>query len=283
MLEIPRRKQRITVALPASLTIDVPHLREKTTRIGMIARALAIFRVEEVVIYQDKESGKALEEGRFLEKILRFAETPQYLRRHFFKMDPELQFTGALPPLRSPHHPDREEPRPGQLREGAVISSGAGSEVDAGYKRLVSVKTQLERSTRITVRMTKVFPALEGEQVDPSGLHIYWGFRVSRENRTLGEVIRKGDQDLTISTSRKGTEIREVMEKLRARWEATRRALVLFGSPREGVTDIVLRSHARISDLDFNINTIPDQGVETVRTEEAVMSTLAVLNTLGEA
>jgi predicted SPOUT superfamily RNA methylase MTH1 len=30
--------------------------------------------------------------------------------------------------------------------------------------------------------------------------------------------------------------------------------------------------------MDFNVNTIPDQGVETVRTEEALWSSLAVLN-----
>ena len=33
---------------------------------------------------------------------------------------------------------------------------------------------------------------------------------------------------------------------------------------------------------DFNVNTIPDQGVETVRTEEALWSALAVLNVLEE-
>jgi predicted SPOUT superfamily RNA methylase MTH1 len=32
--------------------------------------------------------------------------------------------------------------------------------------------------------------------------------------------------------------------------------------------------------MDFNLNTIPDQGVETVRTEEALWSSLALLNVL---
>jgi len=32
--------------------------------------------------------------------------------------------------------------------------------------------------------------------------------------------------------------------------------------------------------MDFNLNTIPDQGVETVRTEEALWGSLAVLNIL---
>ena len=283
MLEVPKRKQRIAVALPATLTLDIPHLREKTARIGLIARSLAIFRVEEAIIYPDQESDKAREEGRLFEKILRFGETPQYLRKHVFKMDPDLRYAGVLPPLRSPHHPNREEPRPGQFREGVVLSSGANSKVDVGFKDHVSVNARLEMSRRVTVRMTRLSPVLEGELVDPSGLHIYWGFMVSRETRTLGEVMKRGDRDLTVSTSRKGTDIRQVIGKLRDRWKAARRPLIMFGSPREGIPEILSRSHARTTDVDFNLNIVPDQGVETIRTEEALLSTLAVLNMFEEA
>jgi len=31
---------------------------------------------------------------------------------------------------------------------------------------------------------------------------------------------------------------------------------------------------------DFTVNTIPDQGTETVRTEEALYASLAILNTI---
>lgn len=282
MQEVPRRRQNLTVALPGTLTLDIPHLREKTARVGLVARILATFRVDEVVIYQDQKNQKALEESRLFEKVLRFQETPQYLRKHLFRMDPDLKYAGVLPPLRSPHHPNREEPSIGQLREAVVVSSGPNSRVDAGFDSTVEVRSSLEKSKRLTIRITRSSPSLEGEQVDRSRLHIYWGFKVTRETRSLGEIIRRGDQDLAISTSKKGTDIRQAMERLRETWRASSRTLLMFGSPREGILEILARESAKVSELDFNLNTIPIQGVETVRTEEALLGTLAVLNLLEE-
>ncbi len=105
MMEVPRRPQRLSVALPASFTKDVPHLREKTSRVGLIARSLAIFRVDEAVIYNDETGKSPKSEGRLFEKLLAYQETPQYLRKALFKQDPDLQFSGILPPLRMPSHP----------------------------------------------------------------------------------------------------------------------------------------------------------------------------------
>lgn len=282
MQEVPRRRQNLTVALPGTLTLDIPHLREKTARVGLVARILATFRVDEVIIYQDQKNQKALEESGLFEKVLRFQETPQYLRKHLFRMDPDLKYAGVLPPLRSPHHPNREEPSIGQLREAVVVSSGPNSRVDAGFDSTVEVRSSLEKSKRLTIRITRSSPSLEGEQVDRSRLHIYWGFKVTRETRSLGEIIRRGDQDLAISTSKKGTDIRQAMERLRETWRASSRTLLMFGSPREGIPEILARESAKVSELDFNLNTIPIQGVETVRTEEALLGTLAVLNLLEE-
>ncbi len=50
---------------------------------------------------------------------------------------------------------------------------------------------------------------------------------------------------------------------------------VVFGSPARGV-DAFLREESM--ERYCTINTIPHQGTETVRTEEAVFSTLALLN-----
>ncbi len=283
MLGAPKRPQHLSVALPASLTQDVPHLREKTGRVGLIARALAIFRVEEVAIYNDKPGREAEVEGRFLEKLLVYQETPQYLRRAIFTRDPDLQFAGILPPLRSPNHPDAASPKVGQLREGVVLESGNRSKVDAGFRIPVEVPSRLKRSDKVTVRLTRTSPQLEAEVKDPSGLAIYWGFRVTRGNFRLSDFVRSGKQDLTISTSRKGKNVREVVEDLTLLWKSSRRPLVLFGSPDEGVPEILSREGANVAEVaDFNLNMVPNQGVETVRTEEAVLATLAELNLLEE-
>lgn len=275
--------RRVTVAIPASLTKDVPHLREKTAKIGLIGRTLAIFRVDRIVIYQDEPRGSQGEyDARLLEKILRFQETPQYLRRHLFKMDPDLQFTGTLPPLRTPHHPNRMDPEIGQTREGIVVSSTSRtSSVEAGYKQQVDLKTKRSISERVTLRITKTKPELEGELVDPAGLRIYWGFRVQREDLPLAELVKKGDHDMTLSTSRKGQDVREVLPALQHKWQTSYSPLILFGSPSRGIPEILADTGTRVEDVaDFNLNTIPHQGVETVRTEEALMASLAILNLL---
>ncbi len=204
MAQPARRPQIISVALPASLTLDIPHLREKTARLGFVSRALATFRVEEAIIYRDRPGAEIDREAKLIEKMLTYIETPQYLRRLVFKMDPDLQYAGTLPPLRTPNHPDKQNPTPGQLREGVVVQSGPSSMVEAGFRNLVRVKSKLATSGRITIRLTRISAELEGEIVEPSGLTIYWGFRVARGNVSLSEIVRNRKFDLTISTSRKG-------------------------------------------------------------------------------
>ena len=283
MAHPPRRPKIVSVALPASLTLDIPHLREKTGRLGFVSRALATFRVENAIIYRDKPGTEIDREARLIEKILTYVETPQYLRRLLFKMDPDLQYAGTLPPLRTPNHPDKQSPSPGLLREGVVVQSGPSSMIEAGFSSLVRVSSALQTSGRVTIRLTRVSPELEGEIVKSSGLTIYWGFRVARGNVSLSEIVRSKKFDLTISTSRKGVDVREITPELREKWKSSRRPLIVFGSPNDGVPEILARSGLNISDtMDLDLNTIPNQGVETIRTEEALWGSLAVLNVLEE-
>src|SRR5215467_5387424 len=156
MSQPPRRKQHVAVAVPASLTMDIPHLREKTSRIGYLGRSLAIFRVEQVLIYLDQDNEPARREARLVEKILRFQETPPYLRRELFTVDKDLAFTGILPPLRTPSHPDRKQPEIGTTREAYVKSSGRSSEVNAGFQQPVVVNASLKARTRVTNRVTSL-------------------------------------------------------------------------------------------------------------------------------
>jgi len=281
MAQSARRSQIVSVALPGSLTRDIPHLREKTARIGFVSRALATFRVEEVIIYRDRPGAEVDREASLIEKMLTYIETPQYLRRLLFKMDPDLRYAGTLPPLRTPNHPDKQNPSPGLLREGVVVQSGSSSMIEAGFRNLVRVRSKLPTSERMTIRLTKDLPELEGEIIEPSRLTIYWGFRVARGNVSLPEIVRSRKFDLTISTSRKGTDVREITPDLTTKWKSARHPLIVFGSPNEGIPEILARSGMNVSNaMDFNLNTIPGQGVETIRTEEALWGSLAVLNVL---
>ena len=274
----------MTVALPSSLTREVPHLREKTSKAGMIARALGIYRVERVVIYNDDSEGGSSDNGSLLQKLLSFQETPQYLRKSIFGQQADFQFTGILPPLRLPSHPSVEDPRPGLIREALVVESGETSRVNAGFKDTIKLPTRLKLKQRVTIKLVKTKPSLEGELIDANRLPIYWGFSITRTDSKLNQVIKGENPDLTISTSRKGRPFQAVSTELGIRWKTSRRPLVLFGSPSEGIPDILEKEGIRVDTVsDYNLNTIPHQGVETVRTEEALHATLACLSQLGDS
>lgn len=98
-------KHRLAVAVPASVVADTPHLREKTSKIGFIGRAAAIFRVDEIIVYADDPKTNQNRDLDLIALLLSYMETPQYLRKRLFELKPELQYAGILPPLRTPHHP----------------------------------------------------------------------------------------------------------------------------------------------------------------------------------
>ena len=80
----------LDVAIPDTALRDCSDLREKTIRIGRMGRAFAIFRVECVFVYTtgllptNQKHDSAL-----LLKLLRFMDTPQYLRRRVFPHSPD--------------------------------------------------------------------------------------------------------------------------------------------------------------------------------------------------
>ena len=117
----------------------------KTSLTGQIARALAVFCVDEVVIFDDGqgkqqkngygghqqyESGEGSYTGysdpnHFLMHLLSYLETPPHLRKHLFPMHPDLRTAGSLPSLDMPHHLRAYEWC--QYREGVTIESLAQS------------------------------------------------------------------------------------------------------------------------------------------------------------
>ena len=64
------------------------------------------------------------------------------------------------------------------------------------------------------------------------------------------------------------------------KWKNANLVLVAFGAPAHGLYEIVDDEGANLDDVtDFVVNMVPDQGTETVRTEEALLASLAVFNT----
>jgi len=281
-----RRSYELSVAIPGSLIVDVPHLREKTFRVGLIGRAAAIFRVDEIIIFPDLPHTDQSRDIKLVTILLSYMETPQYLRKKLFKIRPELQYAGALPPLRTPHHPlsDKTESlKIGEHREGVVTSVvKGGSLVDIGVERPVLVsESRLPLNNRVTVKVTGLGKHPKAVLTGRGEIKSYWGYRETVSDVPLGQFLKNRSFDLVVATSRRGRPLIEVTDELGKRWKRSDRILVAFGAPTQGLYEIAAREHVSLDEIvPFVINTIPGQGAETVRTEEAVYASLAVLNLL---
>ncbi len=279
----PKRHPSIAIAIPASLTIDLPHLREKTVKVGIIGRAAAVFRVDEILIYLDKHGVES--EGELLCQLLKYLDTPQYLRKRIFRISPFLKYAGLLPPLKAPHHTVESKIKQitrGYFREGVIVkSSRKGSLVDIGLEKLFPLSKSLPVGQRVTVRIIKRRGGIRVKLASKDDVTIYWGFKVSFTGKNLVKTVRESNADLIIATSRYGALIYDVADDLCKKIIKCKKVLVLFGSSHEGLFEIARREKADLKEIaDFIINTIPFQGTETVRTEEAIFATLSILNVL---
>lgn len=274
----------ISIAVPASLVSDVPHLREKTGKIGMIGRAAAIFGVEEIIVYPDEHFGKQKREIDLIVTVLSYLETPQYLRKKLFKIRPELRYAGVLPPLRSQHHPltsSLEDLAEDEIRDGVVVATRkSGVFVDVGLKQDAFIRNVRQSvGRRVTVELKKRDGKLESRVIKRSEIRGYWGYQVKLSKLDLGKILRNPNFDLVIGTSSYGRLIKEVYRELEDRWRNSKKVLVVFGAPSQGLYDIAKREKFDLESVtDFVVNVIPNQKVETVRTEEAVHATLGILN-----
>ena len=175
------RMSTLTIAIPGSIVSNAQTQELRTHLVGQIARAAAIYHVDEIVVFNDRlgkdirpyyrnnrrrehhnprdgrdgdrgdgdGNAKKQEEDQkdqeadfkppekrlqastdphaFMARILQYCECPQYLRRHFFPMHPDLQFAGLLAPLDAPHHVRALDRSP--FREGVVMDTkGSGDE-----------------------------------------------------------------------------------------------------------------------------------------------------------
>ena len=272
------------VAIPASLISDTPHLREKTAKIGYIGRAAAIFRVNEIIIYADNPKVNQKNDLGLIELLLSYMETPQYLRRILFELKPELQFAGILPPLRTPNHPLTGRIRDlkiGDYREGVAISkSNEGALIEIGSERpAVLSKAQVTINQRLTVKITKITDHVEVQIANRKEVPEYWGYEISIEHRSLSTFLNSRRFDLTVGTSKIADRFQDVSNALIAQWKGANSIVLLFGAPTRGLFEIAKDQGTNLCDqVDFLLNTIPYQGTETVRTEEALLATLAILN-----
>ncbi len=278
-------RKKLAIAIPTSVISDTPHLREKTSKIGFIGRTAAIFRVDEIIVYPDNvRKSKQKNEADLIRLLLSYLETPQYLRKRFFKLDPRLKYAGILPPLRTPHHPlnrKAKKLKPGEYREGVTTGkTKEGVLIDIGVERSALVReTQWALGKRLTLQIVKVGEHIEAQVISKDEVPSYWGYKVTVETSSFGKLVENGTFDLVIATSKIGIGFVNVAKKITEKWQKADYKLVAFGAPSRGLHEIMDNEGADLNVVaDFVVNMVPEQGTETVRTEEALIASLAVFN-----
>lgn len=250
----------LSIAIPSSSLINENDPKIKTYKMGLIARAAAVFRVDEVLVYHDPRK----DESKFMVEILEYLRAPQYLRKKLFPLRSGLKYVGALPPLQIPSHRPKHL-KIGEVREGVVRKVGPDGKswVDVGADALALLEKEVEMGARLTVRVCSKKPLVVEEEVPQE----YWGYKVL--NIELKKLLNREGAVIT-SKNCPNPGISEISEML------TRDLTLVFGNPEEGIFEISERLNIKIKNKCWNL--VPQQGTETVRLEEAIFSGLSVLN-----
>ena len=269
-------KDELSIFIPNSFLSESKDLKIRTYKVGILGRALAIFQADNVVIYNDdnvkNEDGE--NDGRFIAEVLSYMNTPQYLRKQAFPIKAELKHVGILPPLRTPHHPVNSQPDVGDYRQGFTVKRNKkGTFVDIGMDKLAFCKEQLSVKKIFDFKITKI--AKKEVIVTPDKPDdVYWGYNVISSNKSLKNSLKLIKPNLVIETTRYGDYIDSIFDELKHKVDECNSIAILFGGPYSSIQEDVSGGNWDL----LKVNTIPYQGTETVRTEEAVVATLSLFN-----
>ncbi|XP_048876472.1 putative methyltransferase C9orf114 homolog [Brienomyrus brachyistius] len=305
LIEETGRKKRgrpytVSIALPGSVLDNAQSPELRTYLAGQIARACTVFCIDEVVVFDECGEDPKSVEGEFkgvgkkgnacvqLARILQYLECPQYLRKSFFPKHQDLQFAGLLNPLDSPHHMRMDEEA--EFREGVVLDRpckpGKGSLVNCGMRKEVQIDKQLQAGLRVTVCLSKnqrpdgrVFKGVVvAPHVPRSDAGFYWGYSVrlaSCLSNVFTECPHKNGYDLTVGTSERGSNVDHFM------LPPFKHLLVVFGGVQGLEASVDADQNLDIADpsvlFHHYLNTCPNQGSRTIRTEEAILISLSIL------
>ncbi|WP_101294434.1 putative RNA uridine N3 methyltransferase [Halegenticoccus soli] len=289
----------LTVCVPSSLAREAEDQREATRKLGYVARAAAVFRADRLVVFPDREGERRQRwGGEFVATVLEYAATPPYLRQEAWGKRDELRSVGVLPPLLVSPQTGSEPDGSGSLRQGIVTEVGPEGRVrvNCGLQHPISLIAppgmEVEEGERVTVRISSREP-VRARIVDEAPP----GFVVERVD--LPEALGREDAGVRIATSRHGRKLSvSRLSDLAGRLAGG--MTVAFGAPERGLPEIlgvavedipagptgegfspVDESDGRSVEpdpgFDLWLNTIPRQGSEVVRTEEAMFASLGCL------
>jgi len=265
---------KLSVAIPESALSDESLKIDKTRKISILARACSIFKIDTIYVYQD--GGDYKQDGNLLVMILRYLETPQFLRRRLYPKMNDLKFAGVLQPLKIPSHITPANAKKivrGDVREGIIVSVKGKRFVDVGINQLIQFYGKTGMGKRITVQFKEGYPKLSVKEIEKSEIQSYWGYSV-KERANLYSILSEWKGSVII-TSRKGkTATKDQLSKYT---KSDQPVLVAFGSPEKGIHEILGGKMKNVQNAK-SLNFFPNQATETVRLEEALLGTLAIIN-----
>jgi len=265
--------KRVCVAIPDTVLEEHDSLRDKTLKLGLIARYCSIFGVDLIRVFHDPR-GRG--ESAFMRRVLEYLETPQYLRKRLFPLSDELKFAGLLPPLRTPSHRPKvplDKLQVGEYREGFVLAEGTSA--DVGLDSPAKLQHRGSPNKRVTVRIAAKSP-LMAVVVDRREVNQYWGYSVDVCGMT--ELLSDSAFPLKIATSRGGESVVASLPAIRASLEGAKGVMLIFGSPSRGLFETFGKDLRQR--VDYVVNLFPEQNVATVRSEEAMLAALYLLELL---
>ena len=264
----------LSIAIPdSSLQDESTHLY-KTKKVSIIARACAIFKINQIFIYKDKNGNKS--DSMLLLTLLKYLETPPYFRRQLFPKSKLLSYSGVLQPLNISNHlvtSNQKLIKNGDIRDGLIINYKGRKFIDIGINKPITYFGKKKPGTRIVVKIIDTKPNFVIKEISTDDTEDYLGYKV-KERGNLFATLSSWTGKI-ILTSKKG----KIFTQSDARkiTNPTDPILLVFGTTNKGIHEILGADIKKVQNSKI-YNFFPNQATQTVRLEEAILGTLSIIN-----
>jgi predicted SPOUT superfamily RNA methylase MTH1 len=188
-----------------------------------------------------------------------------------------------LPPIQSPHHKKflrTSEIQNGEARTGILLRDRNSWVVNVGLDRTIPFVGSNEITRKANFRLSVQKGRLVAEEIHGRVSDAeYWGYQMIRIH-TLSEITRRPSDVKFLITSRMGKPVSLSYPSLIKIFEHASEVVLVFGSPRKDVWEIVNKIDESLVKSSLAINMFPLQGTNTVRLEEALLGSLAIVNSI---
>ena len=264
----------LSIAIPDSSLLDESTILNKTKKISIIARACAIFKINQIFIYQDGKQNK--NDSALLSTSLKYLETPQYFRKEIFPKSQLLKYAGVLQPLNISSHlttSNQKMIKIGDIRDALIINYKGKKFLNIGINKLIQYFGKIKSGTRIAIQIKTTQPKLTVKEISRNDIKDYWGYIV-KERANLLSILSTWKGKI-ILTSKKGKNFTILDAKKMA--ESDEPILIVFGATNKGIYDILGTDIKKIQNAKI-FNFFPNQATQTVRLEEAILGILSIIN-----